>query len=303
MFLLKLKKGFTLAETLIVLLIISILIVATITVMKPNDKVLKYQYSNAYTGISEGFYNVLLYKYDSDLFPDESGPEKLCQELTDYINTLSENCSDSKDVGLGTDIFEDEKIQFVSTNGMRFYFSNMQTISYKLNNEDHSLKYYMAYVDINGKKGPNRLGVDSNKRNSAPDIFAFALLETGKTVPLGLPEIDDRFMQARLAYYDNHAEIQYAEPSLPYYLAKNAAWGCYDKVDQLTTEEKSNKLLFNEPEEPHTMNDVIRNSLPANSKIRIDIPDVSNSLKGNDTKYRCTRYDFENCFVVIDSYN
>ena len=312
MFLSRPKKAFTLAETLLVLLIIGVVSAATVMTIKPGDKALKYSYSSAYNGLSDSFYNVILNNSQSDIFAAK-GPKKLCEGLTEYITTLETNCSDSNVVGLKADSFEDKNIQFVSVNGMRFYFSERNDITYKIDTEDKKLKYFMVYVDTNGKKKPNRLGNDpvaeaSNKKSLPSDIFAFALLETGKTVPLGLPEIETKYMQARLAFYNGQADIEYAEPSLPYYLAKNVAWGCYDDIPDgvLSEEEKGNKLLFNDPEEPHTMNDIIRKNLPANSKIKIDIPKIDPdsiySLKDDD-KYKCTRFDYENCFIAVDVYN
>lgn len=302
MFNFKNKIGFTLAETLICLAIIGIVAVSTITAAKPmTEKATRIAYTNAYEGLSTAFYNSMIKITNTDNHPfkgDEENGKVLCERLTEQIANVVLDCN-AKVIDDKGNKFENNQIRFISANGYRFYISKkMKTKEYRFgDDEKYVTEFYLVYVDINGDKKPNRLEYDEK---SLSDIFAFALLDTGMTVPLGLPEYDMHYMQAKMAYNNKYSEIVLAEPPLPYYMAKNAAWGCYDKVHN--EEEKALQDVFNNPEVPFTMNEIIRDSLSESSKIRIKLPDATNELVYKEKTPQCTRFDYENCFVEIDRY-
>lgn len=52
------QKAFSLAEMLIVLVIISIVVVFTLTLIKPDDSALRIQYYKAYNTVATAAYNI-----------------------------------------------------------------------------------------------------------------------------------------------------------------------------------------------------------------------------------------------------
>ena len=168
------------------------------------------------------------------------------------------------------------------------------------------------FIDINGDKGPNTVqytykggrrasDFDSDEKRAQaeiePDIYAFALLETGRICPIGIPEFDKDVMTARFAYYDNDGEPLYTSKSLAYYQAKGAAWGYYNA-------DGPNVLNFN-IDEPFTLNDIIRQKL-SGSKLVEDFPADLSSLSpvatAKEDPYHCSNTDLESCYVFLDSY-
>ena len=226
--------GFTLAEILLALSIIGIVLALALPSLSPTKKAVKYQYMNAYNSLGKAYYNGLIDGYDpfadveiDDIVPvhseaQDSGAELLCRGLTTYINTTdnqktedhdySASCSSSKLTSERADNFSDDKVQFIASNGMKFY------ISKRLGTAD-DFYFYLVFVDINGNKGPNTIeytykagrtaddyddsdpddAVRMAKEKIEPDIYAFALLSTGRICPIGIPEYDKDVMTARFA--------------------------------------------------------------------------------------------------------
>ena len=329
------KSGFTLGEVLTVMAIVGIVSVLALTTTKPvHKKAVKYLYANAYNSLEKAYYNSLKLGYNpfteeefEELTPEhtetaDSGAEILCRGLTTYINTgtnvktadrdYSSTCSSSKLTDELADSFIDENVQFTANNGMKFY------ISKRLGDVDDpaGFYFYLVFVDINGNKKPNSFEFtyrgnktlkdynlskeeDIKKEREdriEPDIFAFAIIDSGRVVPLGIPEYDKNIATARLAYFDSEGDPQYASKSVAYYQAKGAAWGYYSS--------DKNILDYNK-EEPFTLNDYIRTKINPKSKLVDDFPVLSTlspvALEENPP-YSCPKDDYENCFVFIDLY-
>ena len=330
------KSGFTLAEVLCALAIVGICTAFAMTLMKPAQKsAMKYLYMNAYTSIEKAYYNSAAIGFDPfSTEPDEDGVPpvfsdtkdtgalKLCQGLTTYINTTtnvktedddySSSCSDTKITSelAKDDDFNNDTLQFTATNGMRFYISKQLTMA-------SGDKFYLVFVDVNGERGPNSIdysykgGKTSDDYNDTdpddvkqkakdqiePDIYAFAILKTGRICPIGIPEYDSNILTARFAYFDSDGNVLYTKHSLPYYQAKGAAWGYYNTAGP-------DLLAYNE-DEPFTMNDAIRAAINSESKLVKNFPDLTSIEPmeiSAESPYFCSNEDLESCYVFLDTY-
>ena len=267
------KQGFTIAETLIVLAIIGVLIMAAITTIKPFDKTIQYLYTNAAISLDRAYYNAMGVSGSDDPFADASetfvrnsttrddGAKRVCEALIKYINPIdkADSCKADRIVSPKADSFPDDKIQFQSLNGMRFYTSNLVTGTY--NTQD--IQFYIVFVDVNGEKGrgsaeyvpggtKDENGNEMKQKN--PDIFAFGILPIGRVVPLGPPEIDTTFMSTRISYLNDEQEVRFSTVSKPYYQTKADAWGYYiDDAD-------NTRIAY---DTPYTYNDAIKTILNA----------------------------------------
>lgn len=320
------KFGFTLGEVLCALGIIGICTALALTTMKPAEKkATKYLYMNAYNSLEKAYYNyVLIGKNPFREEPDETGnvlihsdtedtgTQLLCEGLTTYINTatnkkdadddFSTTCSSTKLTSemAEPEDFTDDNVQFIASNGMKFYISKLIT--------KDDLKFYLVFVDINGSKKPNSIEytykfthIESEKKAEKnriePDIYAFAILDTGRICPIGIPEYDSNVLTARFAYFTDSGDPLYTHKSMAYYQAKGAAWGYYSGT-------KPDPMEYN-PDEPFTMNDAIRAAINSGSKIVSDFPDLKSlepsSLSGS-APYHCSNEDLESCYIFLDEY-
>lgn len=261
---------------------------------------------------------------------EDSGALILCRGLTSYINTPtrskrtingytednSTSCSSTNLISLNADddftkllsqnnserSSMESKAQFYANNSMRFYITKMITYG--------DLKFYIVLVDVNGKKKPNSIvytykptSVESEKtaekNRIEPDIYAFAILNSGRVCPLGIPEYDTNVLTARFAYFNNDGDPLYTKKSMAYYQAKGSAWGFYSGTNPLTA--------YN-IEEPYSMNDIIREAISAyapNSKILKDFPNLSSlspKTVESGSPYSCSNQDLESCYIFLDAY-
>lgn len=298
------KLAFTLAETIICMLIIGVVILATLGVAKQKADDYKRHYITAYKAISNAFFNGIMIHNKNPFAKDIShsatndvGTERLCQALTTFINTNNNDVTKDHDIGCSpkkitsqkADSFEDKNIQFVSTNGMKFYLSNLIA-------DGTTTPFYLIFVDLNGDKGPNSIV----KEKKHPDIVAFAALNSGKVVPIGRPEFDKTYMTARLTYTNSIGEAVYGDKPVAYYQAKGQAWGFYsDNTVNVQTDVNKN--------EPFTLNDVIRSNIVSDSLIYDEYPTSLSELEpmpvlDTEPTY-CSAEDIDTCYVSIDEYN
>jgi|GEM_PF-5429878 len=224
------KSAFTLAETLLVLLMIGILAVFSILTLRRGDDEFGPLYYRAYEALKVANYNVYV-----DLYPEykrdypvkvsaktdeyskskawlEANPGGICQRLLEYIN-ISEgqvNCDAQLIDPNGDDSQFDGKIgpgghlAFKGSNSQRFYFGkgdNGGIIKTKLTASNETSEWFIIYVDLNGERGPNSTSVINGR---APDIVAFALLNQGQIAPIGLPRLERKYLTAKVAYPDTY---------------------------------------------------------------------------------------------------
>ena len=308
------KSAFTVIEIVITMAIIGIIAVLGYQALVSVDKSVKYSYSNAYYNLDRALYNALYFTNLPNPFvkkdfidgiktdvPEEEHPKRLCEMLTEYINTTSVNCNAPAVSDSGTDL---NSPHFISTNGMRFYISNLMP------DTDNAEHYFMlVFVDVNGAQEPNSM--DYEPPETDPDIFAFAALDIGRVCPLGPPEVDLRFMQTRVQYYeiqnDNNEEenatalARFSKVSKPYYISKAEAWGYYLPQGGL---EENYYIETN----PLTYNGYVKQYISEGSKIyeflegQLTVPEdihvQSDSIE--DGGYGCRSGYDEDCNVTID---
>lgn len=248
----RLKSGFNLAELLIFLIIVSIVLVATFTTVRPwkivKDKNVRYRYSAVYDALNMSLYDIV---FDDEKNPfkaqndDAESFNRLCYGLTEYINTTDENCS-LPPIPSNVALMQDEDFDFktlqphfTSLNGMNFYISslikdtktpNTTKSYYNPLNPNFNLEFFLVYVDINGKedlKRPHTIKYDPTGKNH-PSVFAFAILPTGDAIPIGLAEYNIKYFQTRVSY--RYKNSTYFSPYYSYHHAKHAAWDTYRGV-------------------------------------------------------------------------
>ncbi len=206
------QKAFSLAEMLIVLVIISIVVVFTLTLIKPDDSALRIQYYKAYNTVATAAYNI----YEKALTENKEmyENEELCSFLKYYINTSSKYSCNQSYVDLSGSAFNKDNIQFTASNGMVFYMSRSFTTNYFQKEQKHRI----IWVDINGKRRPNSAKWHENK---PADIVAFDITDGGEVVPLGYPKIDVRYMSANVVYSDEEQK----QDTMSFYKAQRTAFG------------------------------------------------------------------------------
>ena len=355
------KPAFTLVELMIAMAIVGIILVFGMVTMKPKDDGLKYLYSNAHRSLSIAYYNGLIntdfnpFTFDADSYTETNDPgtEALCRLLTSYINSnnvgsydYDTGCSDSKFItgDAADNEFTSTKVQFTANNGMKFYLSKKLEVSFerpKVIGEDEkdtiTYPYYLVFVDVNGDTLPNSILYHGAQK---PDIFAFAVFDTGYVIPLGIPEYDRTIMTASIAYFDDEFLLRYHPVPVAYFQAKGMAWGFYMPKQSNSSVEDVDYINLQDTKlvdiaEVHTLNDAVRASLGEDSNIVKGLNDFRDNfpiagvldeakyeqcLPGKTDDYckalhtvggllpkpllrdHCSLGDYEACFIVVDEY-
>ena len=133
---------------------------------------------------------------------------------------------------------------FIAANGMKFWIGHITfpngagnskntyaTLRNEQNNIESTVRYYVVIVDLNGDMRPNRIESADSNDTKIGDIVAFAVTDTNQVVPLGRPEIDRRYLSARVVYnvnLDDNSSENSTSNSLTYFQAKRFAWGQSD---------------------------------------------------------------------------
>lgn len=351
------KSAFSLAELLVVLAMLGIIVVVVMTTSAPKMKreleksTLKYTYASVYKDLSLAYHNGRMLGFNPFITQEEAqegviithsetedtGAEILCFALSSYINTtntttipryvlnadgeeqeirtnVDSGCSATKLTSELANAFPSSKVQFYSLTGLPFY------ITKRLGDEE--LYFYIVYVDMNGKDAPN--SYDGNEdRNLPPDIYSFAILDTGYVVPIGPVESDSDILTARVGYYEEDGTVKYSKP-MGYHQAKGVAWGYYSGKED---EDYS-------PTEPFSMNGIIRSKINKESAIHKPTYSYKKDQNGNYLKdangdyiideetwlsgtvsnmednavdvesgFHCSATNFDACFVVINEYS
>ena len=237
--LMKFRRGMTLAEVLMVFIIIGIVATYTVCSARPWEKSYKYAYSRIYNALQSAIYNDSI---DNLGFP--STTEAFCQGLIKYINTVDtavEQCVVENNVKEGPrletqdeadDVFTPRK-SIVLSNGMKIWIGGNDSngpFTYSANDGSGSFQYYLVYVDLNGDTGPNSPIYTKKK---IADIVPFAVTDKYTIIPLGYPQIDTRYLQAQLVIpaQDEDEEDNISDP-MPFYLATVKAFGTVHDGDK-----------------------------------------------------------------------
>ncbi len=241
------KAAFSLPELLIFLAIVGVITVMMLTIIKPSEKALKYQYYNAYNTLNTAAYNIrqdvidvnnallensgLSYAEEDKKFPDTA--KTFCAKFAvnpdtpndeyGYINTTEYKCNNFSSLSSFSEgSFTDSAMAFRASNSMKYYISGPKTSSFKddLDGGNVSIKYFIVWVDLNGDRRPN---TPKWTKNRPADIVPFVVTDTGKVFPVGQPAVDRRYMQA---YVDiDSTESSEYTASTTFYQAQQEAFG------------------------------------------------------------------------------
>ncbi len=250
----KKRNAFTLAEMLLVFVIIGIIGSIGVVTVKPWEKAYKYSYIKIYNGLSTAIYNHMVTTDDTNAFPDNA--RSFCNALLEYLNTSNNaqnvaannactrtagadaylgNAPTSADFRTGGKnpkiLLSNGARLWIGANGLNPY-TYTQTIDATAGITDE-IKYYLVYVDLNGDRGPNAINYNENGRDRRlPDIVSFAVTDKFSVIPLGYPKYDQRYLSAHIMYPVSEdddavtAEGERASDAMTYY---EAVVGAYSK--------------------------------------------------------------------------
>ena len=321
------KLAFSLVELMTFIAIVGIISAIAMQTFRNYDKGIRYLYSNTYHVLDRAANNVVNFSDASDPFEridvsPEEGARRLCSALADIMNAIDRRCRApwASDMGIG-----DLQPHFYGTNGVRFYVSRRLPSQEFIQQGENPTYFYLVYADLNGEKAPNSMAyvpgsANNGFRTTDPDIFAFAVLDSGRVCPLGPPEVDQRYMLSRVTYQvavdggdgENGSEviIRYSNPSKPYYISKAEAWGYYLPG----TDVNDNAIIDGNP---YSYNGYIRSHISNRSPIytflngaafpRVPAIGGANSIRLRDASpqnggYGCRRLSDIECDVIVDKY-
>ena len=220
----KKEKAFTLAELMMVFVVIGIIASIAVVTIKPFEKSVKYLYYRMYNVINTAIYNAMFTRAE---FPVDSND--FCTALLEFINSNENHCDIARNVSLSDTEYPEDKVQIFASNGVRLYIaanadgSPFTHTEVETSGISVTYKYFVVIADLNAEKGPNTA---QWKENEMADIVAFVVTDSTEVVPVGYPEVDTRYMFARVVYppVDDDPESNLSE-AVSYYEAKNRAWG------------------------------------------------------------------------------
>lgn len=274
------KTAMTLGEMMMVFVVIGVIASLAIVTIRPFEKSVKWIYYRTFHTINTAIYNAMLTKAE---FPQNS--VDFCKALLEYINSNDNNCAVERNVTLSTTSFTDDKIQIVASNGVRLYiaakedgkpFTHTQT---QTNGIDTSINYYVVFADLNAEKKPNT-PIWTERRMA--DIVGYVVTEGSDVVPIGYPEIDTRYMYAKVVYppVDSDDLDDNVSESISYFDAKHKAWG--------TTVDSTEAMSFD-----------FQADFPADSPFKITYPASYPSI---DLDNGCMEENSP-CYVKIEEYD
>lgn len=274
------KKGLSLAELLIVFIIIGIIASLALVTVKPYEKTFKWLYVRIFHSIETATYNAMMTR---TAFPATSGA--FCNMLLEFMNSSQNNCA-AGDLTINATTFPESNVKIITTNGMRLWIGSNGGAPYihpgARDGVTTDVKYYIVYADINGTKGPDSTEWAADGRLA--DIVAFVVTEGSVVIPIGPPEIDTRYMFASTIYPPDDENKPEGTRSVPmsYYAAKQTAWGTSKSDAEIMT------LDF-------------YRDFPANSPFSVIYP-VS---PPTNTTAGCTNAanTISPCYVKIENYN
>lgn len=221
----KKKTALTLAELMMVFVVIGVIASIAVVTIKPFEKSVKWIYYRMYHTFNTAIYNAMFTRAE---FPTNS--VDFCNALLEFINSNENHCDINRIVSLTTTEYPEDKIQIIASNGVRIYISaNTDGTPYthtetESNGMSTTYKYYVVIADLNAEKRPNT-PIWTEKQMA--DIVAFVVTDSTEVIPVGYPEIDTRYMYARVVYppiSSDEVDDNLSEAT-SYYEAKHRAWG------------------------------------------------------------------------------
>ena len=178
------------------------------------------------------------------------------------------------------------------------------------------VRYYVVVADLNGKMKPNVIADATH----VGDIVAFALTENSDVIPLGRPEIDKRYLAARVAYSTAHgteeADVGTSE-AVTFYEARRRAWAVVKYDDD---SDASTHGVYPHPDETFSLNfngttGGVSSASPfyinyTNTQVKAIMPDAirnetydtTNCSKPSSTG-GSTVFDTDGCYVRVDDFS
>ena len=315
-------KAFTLAEILVVFVIIGIIATIGVNTVKPWEKSLKYAYSRIYNALGLAVYNAVTNgNRITHNFPNNYG--ELCNDLAYYMNNVETNC-DQDIIDLSSDnalSFRTKTPHLVLSNGVKLWIgANSDGSAYRLdiplgrryttanlptpgsaNNNtaaaagSDTVIYYLVYADLNGNRRPNS---PIWRQRQAADIVAFAVTNQFVIVPLGYPIVDRRYLSAHvmrpMINQETDEDVDVPSDPMTFYEATTYAYGRFLKAnsDVLSYQLEFNKAAFN----GSTMADyfvVADCDRPSNG-------DTNNCVGPNNANYYNAQPQFNQAFCGIN---
>ena len=266
---------------------------ATTTWINEDEKYKRVIFEDRFTGYDkDGTPQTYVYNESN---PTE-GARRLCVALTHYITPVeAENaCSPTMtlaNLGAEDSFFKNTKPAFTAINGVRFWITKRYPSNIQAIDENKGARFYVIYADMNGERIPNSVsyakGKGRNKQATKdPDIFAFAAFAyldgttttAGRVIPIGIAEIEPRYLTSRIRYYGEDDSEFYSVVSRPIVTSKKEAWDFYsdeDKDDTIYSEKYKNMINV-----PFAYGDYIRKAILAEN----DKSNIYAFLKNNEGK-------------------
>lgn len=260
------KSAMTLAEVLVIFIIMGVIATLILVTAKPSDKSLKYVYYRMYHSLDIALYNSSI-NMDEELRKDiydtnndyinegntfvgsdkyfPSKPSQLCKLLLEYINTKGgNNCSsaDESVVDINNPDFSIEP-HFIASNGSKVWmgksgdctdsgicYANNSYKSAKTSTET-PIRLAYVFVDLNGDMSPNS---PIQRGETLADIVGFAITSDLEVVPLGVPTTDVRYFSASVVYANKasrDSDNLVTSNTMPFLQAKKLAWGDNEATD------------------------------------------------------------------------
>lgn len=274
------KTAFSLAEILITMGIVGFISVLAMTIIRPNDATLIYQYYNAYNTLRTAIYNIQQDSIDASYSSNETykdiekrfaySAEELCQKLAvdpsltndtnspeneyknrlGYINTTKYNCSGYKGYtnskSFDTSWLDNTKykVAFQTSNSMLYYISEPAIFKIQDNLNDLIINQigFIVLIDTNGTRKPN---TTRETKGKPADIMPFAVLTSGHVIPISIPTINKKYMKARVKVFTQNGE-QWLTNNYSYREAQIVAFGNKQyPTDDLSSIYKLNNISTN----------------------------------------------------------
>ena len=270
-------KAFTLAEILVVFVIIGIISTIGVTTVKPWEKAFKHAYSRIYNSLGLATYNWVVNGKTEASFPTSA--QDLCKGLAYYMNNVEDNCSSAPYItaaspSTGTypnsSIFKlgsaGSKPHLVLSNGVKLWIGastsapeggtgnapwKQEIVLQPAGGSGSAVKdevtYYLVFADLNGDRAPNSPIL---RPNVMADVVAFAITNQFVVIPLGYPVVDKRYLSAHVMYpaggEDNVDSDTIPTDPMTFYEAYTAAYGRYLKLqgDALSYQLEFNRAIY-----------------------------------------------------------
>lgn len=275
------RRGMTLAETLLVFIIIGTIATVTVSSVRPWEKPFKRTYMSMHSAMTNMLYNHMI---NTNKFPEDT--KELCKVFVTWLNTTDHvkasdadtyctnkinNTNDPLDIH-DYPAIGDEPSTFINerakggkgainfTNGTRIWlgganngkpFVTMGKPPSGPDEQEIVTKFYIVYLDLNGESGPNEpingcAVNDISCKKKMRDIVAFAFTDKYVVVPLGWPTLDIRYLQANYVIPSNGEDddTDFVSEPMTFMEAKINAFGKYNQNDKTHIVYNNNPMTF-----------------------------------------------------------